>query len=413
MRIIHTADWHLCNRLGRIDRTQDLRQRVERVAELCEEHRADVLLIAGDIFSEYADPDAIHQSFNHILKTFDPFFARGGTILAVTGNHDRDARINMVRSGMSLASPFARGANGRIAGGRMYLNNGRGFASLAGPDGRAVQFVFVPYPFASRYDLADAEILAKEELHNRLHANVSEWIAKVPTQPGFDPGLHTVLIGHLHVRGGQIHTLYKLTEADDVLFNFADLNPNWAYVALGHIHKPQAVNGERHVRYPGSLDALDHTEVGEGYIHGVLMFDIGPDGLAGEPLVLEIPHTPFHTITLTDLDAELPLLAEKYPDREAAIVRIQIAPHTHAISRDEANRQLRKMFPRLHDLQWLRPERPDAEPGSSTRVSHRTSFEDTVRGYVTNRDDFQSEPEPERAELANLLDGFLAKGGAA
>jgi exonuclease SbcD len=32
MRILHTADWHLGDRLGRIDRTDDLRRAVERVA---------------------------------------------------------------------------------------------------------------------------------------------------------------------------------------------------------------------------------------------------------------------------------------------------------------------------------------------------------------------------------------------
>ena len=41
MRLIHTADWHLCKKLGRIDRTQDLRDRVERVAGLCDSHNAD------------------------------------------------------------------------------------------------------------------------------------------------------------------------------------------------------------------------------------------------------------------------------------------------------------------------------------------------------------------------------------
>ena len=30
MRILHTADWHLGDRLGRIDRTEDIRQSVER-----------------------------------------------------------------------------------------------------------------------------------------------------------------------------------------------------------------------------------------------------------------------------------------------------------------------------------------------------------------------------------------------
>ena len=51
MRILHTADWHLGDRLGRIDRTADLRTAVERVAAHCQEHRVDVLLVAGDLFS--------------------------------------------------------------------------------------------------------------------------------------------------------------------------------------------------------------------------------------------------------------------------------------------------------------------------------------------------------------------------
>ena len=34
MRILHTADWHLGDRLGRIDRTADLRAAVERVADV-------------------------------------------------------------------------------------------------------------------------------------------------------------------------------------------------------------------------------------------------------------------------------------------------------------------------------------------------------------------------------------------
>jgi DNA repair exonuclease SbcCD nuclease subunit len=51
MRLLHTADWHLNDRLGRIDRTNDLRVAVERIAALCAVERVDVLLIAGDLFS--------------------------------------------------------------------------------------------------------------------------------------------------------------------------------------------------------------------------------------------------------------------------------------------------------------------------------------------------------------------------
>src|SRR5947199_10442614 len=74
MRLIHTADWHLCDRLGRVNRTADLKRRVERVAELCQEHAVDVLLIAGDLFSEQASPEDMTEALKHIQTTFAEFF---------------------------------------------------------------------------------------------------------------------------------------------------------------------------------------------------------------------------------------------------------------------------------------------------------------------------------------------------
>ena len=132
MRIVHTADWHLCDRLGRLDRTDDLKQRVEAVAKVCEDHTADVLLIAGDLFSEQASVDDMTAALGHLRQTFLPFFARGGTILVVTGNHDSNRKIDMVRAGMSLAVPDA-GKGGLLSTGRLYLANTQTVVRLVDP----------------------------------------------------------------------------------------------------------------------------------------------------------------------------------------------------------------------------------------------------------------------------------------
>src|SRR5688572_6127385 len=105
MRIIHTADWHLCDRLGHVNRTEDLRTRVRIVADLCERHDVDVLLIAGDLFTDRISREDMTESLTHLRLTFKGFFARGGTILAVTGNHDKNHVIDPVRAGMGLAAP--------------------------------------------------------------------------------------------------------------------------------------------------------------------------------------------------------------------------------------------------------------------------------------------------------------------
>jgi exonuclease SbcD len=102
MKILHTADWHLGDRLGRIDRTEDLRRAVERVAAHCDRYEADVLLVAGDLFSELIRPEGLRDACAHLMHTFDGFLRRGGTILTLTGNHDNE---NFVRRAYAMSRP--------------------------------------------------------------------------------------------------------------------------------------------------------------------------------------------------------------------------------------------------------------------------------------------------------------------
>jgi exonuclease SbcD len=399
MRLIHTADWHLCDKLGRIDRTDDLHKRVERVAELCLEREADVLLIAGDVFSDQATVDDMTRSLNHLRELFGKFFERGGTILALTGNHDRDGRINIVRAGMTLAAPDA-GRDGTLENGRMYLINGRAVAALKSAEGRRVQFVFVPYPFASRYELSAAEYRTKEEENRLLHGRIAEWIQGIPNRAGFDPHLPTVLAAHLHVRGSEMHRLYQLRECDDVIFDFADLNPGWAYVALGHIHKAQVLLDQTNVRYCGSLDRLDFDEQHDD--HGVYFVEVGQTGLTGQPEHLRIPATPFRRVTLSDPEAELPKLADQHPDRDTAIVSVTVNPFTAGPSRDEIARQIRRIFPRLHELKWNDRPRQESLDGSGS-FTPRADLPSTVREYLTK----ELADDPDKEPVLALADEFL------
>src|SRR5205085_9859365 len=131
----------------------------------------------------------------------------------------------------------------------------------------------------------------KEEENRLLHGLVSEWVQRLPNKQGFDCGLPTVLAAHLYVRGAEVNRIskYVLSERDDVQFDFADLNPGWAYVALGHVHQPQALKDQANVRYCGSLDRLDFGETHDD--HGVLFVEVGRTGLTREPEHLPIPAT--------------------------------------------------------------------------------------------------------------------------
>jgi exonuclease SbcD len=399
VKILHTADWHLCDRLGRINRTQDLQHRVEQVAAYCQEHGVDVLAIAGDLFYEDARPEEMADALNHINRTFRPFLDRGGTILAVTGNHDRDQRIDLVRAGMALvATPTAAG--GELTTGRMYLLNRCFYGTLRAAAGDRVQFVLVPYPFAHRYDLPDS-FRSREELNTQLQARVADWVQSIPSRERFDRTLPTVLIAHLHINGAQIRNLYRITARDDVVLEPGFLHATWAYVALGHIHQPQQLPGWPTIRYSGPLDRLDFGERDDE--RGVWLVEIGPTGVQGEPQWLPLEPTPMLDLVINNADDLT--AAANHPQRLSAIVRVTVA--TPELARDDVTRTLRGAFPRLHEIRWAE-EQPLAS--STTPAAENTyctaDLAGTVRRYLERE---LPADHPNRQALLDLADHFLAE----
>ena len=402
MRILHTADWHLCDRLGRLDRTDDLKKRVERVAEYCEEHRVEVLLVAGDLFYERATPDEMADALRHVQRAFGAFFARGGTVLAITGNHDDDAKIELVRAGMSLAASVPYGD---LPPGRLYLQNGLSCCTLKTPGGERAQFVLVPYPFATRYELSD-EYRTREEEFRLLQHKLAEWVAGLRADATrFDTSLPTVLVAHLHVRGANLNkSLFRFSNPADIQMEPADLKAGWAYVALGHIHLPQMLDGLETLRYPGPLDRLDFGEKDDE--RGVLLLDLGPTGLTAPPAWLPMEPTPMREIVIKDPDAELDVLKELYPDRETAIVKVEVTQQLGTkLGRDEIGRRLKATFPRLLSIDWKGDVAADVESDSLAKAaSGGKAFADTVREYLAT----SLEGDADRDGVLQLCETMLA-----
>jgi exonuclease SbcD len=403
MRIIHTADWHLCDWLRQVNRTDDLTARVEVVADLCEQHKVDALLIAGDLFAEQATVEDMTEALTHLHKTFASFFDRGGTILAVTGNHDREGRIEMLRAGMRLAAPAA--GSRQFLSGRMYVLNRPYFGTLQTRAGDRAQFLMIPYPTVSRYAEHDDEFRSKDEENRVLQGRVAQEMQIAGSHPDFDQTLPTVLAAHLHIRGAEVHSLYKLTERDDVVFDTGFLPTAWAYIGLGHIHKPQCLAGMSHVRYPGSLDRLDFAERADE--KGVVLLDLGPAGLQGEPVWLPIAATPMHDVTVTDAATELPALAEQYPDRETAIVRIRVTHKPAGPSRHEITQELRRLFPRHADITWIKPDAP-ARDATVSGFKPQADYRTTIRDFLTRELDGDADKE----DVLTLAEQFLTAEAA-
>ncbi|OAI52366.1 hypothetical protein AYO44_16625 [Planctomycetaceae bacterium SCGC AG-212-F19] len=408
MKLMHTADWHLNDRLGGQDRTEHLRRRVERVAELCQGNEVDVLMIAGDVFSEQATAIQVADSFRHLRATFRPFFQRGGTILAVTGNHDQDGRvrpfIELARAGMDIAEPPRR-AGDHFARGKIYLLDSVFFGRVRDSAGMEVQFALLPFPSHSRMLIGAEQETTADQLNRPIAQRITDWIKGLRADPRFDARLRTVFVAHMSVTGAQLSRgRFTLTEQYDVIADANDLPSGWDYVALGHVHKPQCLGGLAHVRYAGSLDRLDFAERDED--KGIVLVDIGPDGRKGEPRFIAIEPTPLVDVRVTDANVTSDQLEAQVPDPELALVRVTVEREASADATGSVDRAIREALPFVTSVSWQAPELVGTS--AARTIEMKATVHETVLEYLRGR---LQEDDPQRAALLRLTEQFLELEG--
>jgi len=409
MRVLHTADWHLGDRLGRIDRTHDLRRAVERVGAYCLQESVDVLLVAGDLFSEMARPDGLRETIEHWQHVFREFLAGGGTILTLTGNHDNENFCRTLTHAMNLAAPTTAGMGDVVPAGRLYLATEPTLLRLRDrAESFEVQFILMPYPTPSHYlrDEAGQKYSSPEEKNHKLMTAFLDTLRTIQRHERFDRACPTVLSAHVHVRGAALGaSLFRLAEQDDVVIPPEGLPTQFAYVALGHVHKPQAIAGRDHIRYSGSIERMDLGESADE--KSVVVFDVGASGLKGRPRLLPLDATPIYEIDIRTPAVDLPILRERYPDAANDLVNLHVTYTAGVDSLEELLREAEEIFPRYYVRDWTESGAlgPALMPGEGS--SQGKAFEETVREYV--KCELMNHSDAEQAEILGRLDKLLAE----
>ena len=399
MRILHTADWHMNNSLGRVDLSAHIVSALEQIAQMLEEHRVDVMLVAGDLFSERSRPDQMKAAIFEIKRLFMPFLARGGTIAAIAGNHDSEVFFETLRDALDLVAPGHKRADGLDAMGRLYLAPNPRVLRLPDPHGQVVQIGLLPYPTPRCYLRGeDAAYASVEEKHRKVQAGFVHALQLMQAQ--LDVTLPSVLASHIHVRGAQAHSLYKISETDDVVFEPSDVPAHFAYVAYGHIHKPGPVGDSPHVRYCGSIARLDAAERDDD--KEVVLVDVGAGGRRGEPVSLGLRNTPFYQIEITDPEAQMPRLHLDYPEHERALVHYTLhwTPGQHNLG--ALRRDLGRIFPFCYGQRIEEVGRDQARLAFTPRKM--SDVHGTTRDFL--RGELQGHPS--RDELLQMAEELLA-----
>lgn len=408
MKIIHTSDWHLNNVLGgRCPRNGDLQRALIQISGYLDEHKVDVMIVSGDLFRERSRPEQLQAGIKIMKDCFQPFVQRGGTILAISGNHDSEIFFSTLRDALDLLSPIEK-QDGISPSGHFYITANATTVKLQSPDEEVVQFVLMPCP-TPRY-LRREESFRFQNIEQRNQFVKSEFMNVLRTlQNRLDQRFPAILVSHVTVTGTTASSGLHLDMSKEVMLEPSDLSFPWSYVALGHQHQAkEVIPGIPHMRYAGSIDRMDHGEREDE--KSVVLLEIKDRQLVQAPRLLPLQSTSFREVEINDPIKEIPELAERYSDDKQTLVRYILHWDSSMHDREQLYKDLDVIFPR-----WYHRTSIDVRSGSITKAS--LTFEQssdvvgTARHYL--QDVLQNRNETERTELLSLAEQLFAEEGLA
>ena len=273
MRILHTADWHIGQRLHERQRTDEHEQFLNWLLKTIQEHQVELLLVSGDIF-DTALPSS--ESTNLYYRFLYRLFSETNAYAVITaGNHDSPRHLEAPREFLEMGRIYVVGTADEPTKCVVTLPRENPRVAVAA------------VPFLSESDLRhlsyETEADRNERYRERFKAFYADCIAAMPAE------LPKILMGHLFVQGGKIGDSERNVQIGGATATHAsDFPKDVSYVALGHLHRPQTIKGTDYpIQYSGSPIPLRFNET--GYRKVVYLMELSDDGTLIRDAEIEIP----------------------------------------------------------------------------------------------------------------------------
>lgn len=261
LTVLHTSDWHIGHVLSERKRDDEFEFFFNWLAQTIKNERVDCLLVAGDIF-DTSTPSTNSQGLylDFLVKARDQGCRH---LVIASGNHDPAMLLEVHKPILErmdihvIGVPDVENPENEV----LVLKNGAGEPEL----------VVCAVPFLrEKYVRRSAPGESPEEKETKLLEGIAAHYKLVAQKALEAAGKLSVRVpvigmGHLFAGGGKIREgdnerqLYVGTLGQ---INVDIFSPHFDYVALGHLHVPQAVGKIEHIRYSGSPIPMGFSEAG-------------------------------------------------------------------------------------------------------------------------------------------------------
>jgi exonuclease SbcD len=251
-RVLHTSDWHVGKAMRGRSRADEHRAVLTEIAGIAEAEEVDVIAVAGDLFETAApSPEAEQIVYRALLD----LAATGATVVVVAGNHDNPGRLRAV-------APLLESNQVHVLSGATRPDAG-GVRTLDLRSGERLGLALLPFVSQRgivRVDalMDDAAYEHKQAYSDRLGRLVALLCAALPSD------VPTLMVAHAFVQGGAAGGGERRAHLiDEYSLSSQAFPPTVGYVALGHLHRAQAIAGATAIRYSGSPLQLDFGETAD------------------------------------------------------------------------------------------------------------------------------------------------------
>lgn len=250
MNVLHTSDWHIGRTLYGRKRYEEFEAFLNWLAETIQQEQVEALLVAGDVFDTSAPTNRAQELYYRFLCRVAASSCRH--IVVISGNHDSPSFLNAPKELLRTLNVHVVGAATESREDEVLI--------LSKNDG-SQDLIVCAVPYLRDRDLRTAEAgESLEDKEQKLIEGIRSHYAEVADlaeqkRQELKQNIPIIAMGHLFTAGGQtvdgdgVRELYvgSLAHVSAGIFP-ARLN----YLALGHLHVPQKVNGSEVMRYSGS-----------------------------------------------------------------------------------------------------------------------------------------------------------------
>ncbi|MBQ1460956.1 MAG: exonuclease SbcCD subunit D [Selenomonas sp.] len=281
MRFFHLSDLHIGLKLVNHDLKEDQTFILRQIADQAAQRQPDAVVIAGDIYDKAipaAEAVALFDEFITQLRNALP----QGEIMLISGNHDSAQRVDLFRQVLARHKIHLIGLPPRLP--EEYIAQVT-LTDSFGP----VNFYLLPFVKPSMVK----EITGTDAKGNNL--SYDEAVHALLSRENIDTDQRNVLVSHQFYLSTAGQDIVRSDSESITVGNIDSVNGDilelFDYAALGHIHKPQRLNGQDCYRYCGTPLACSISEAGQE--KGIIEVELGAKG---EVNTTVLPLTPLHAV---------------------------------------------------------------------------------------------------------------------